>query len=321
MGEHVDAITEKKLASEMPTQTVHVILNPKSGGGRGARLREEIERELGIRGVRVVLLETQASGHARELARQAVANGAELVAAAGGDGTIHDVANGLLCSGRRVPLAVIPGGTGNDFAKVVPGAQSRTTAYDVIASPGFRDFDAGFVEWDSGSEFFVNGMGTGIDVEVVRQILRLPRLPGPVKYLVGLLRALRVYRPVTLRASLRTEAIEKSVMMFAIGNGICQGGGFYLTPHALPTDGALELCVVERIPLWKVALVLPLVLRGTHGSHPVVTMRSFTTLRFDAVGSTPLFFQLDGELREPAGARWLNVEVRPAALSVAVAQT
>ena len=321
MGEHVDAITAKKLASEMPTQTVHVILNPKSGGGRGARLREEIQRELSARGVDVVLLETRFAGHARDLALEAVANGATLVAAAGGDGTIHDVANGLLRSERRVPLAIIPGGTGNDFAKVVPGASSRNSAFDVIARPAFQDFDAGFVEWNNGSEYFVNGMGTGIDVEVVRQILKLPRLPGAIKYLLGLLRALAVYQPVTLRAALPGEVIERSVMMFAIGNGICQGGGFYLTPHARPDDAVLELCVVREIPLWRVAVVLPLVLRGTHGKHPVVTMRGFTNLRFDALDATPLFFQLDGELREPAGASWLQIEVRPAALRVAVAQT
>ena len=321
VGEHVDAIKPKKLASEMPTQTVHVILNPKSGGGRGARLRAEIGRELSARGVDVVLHETRTAGHARDLAIHAVSSGASLVAAAGGDGTIHDVANGLLSSEKRVPLAVIPSGTGNDFAKLIPGARTRPDAYDVIARPAYREFDAGYAEWNGGSEYFVNGMGTGIDVEVVRQILRPPHLPGPLKYLVGLLRALAVYRPATLRATLPDESIERAVMMFVIGNGICQGGGFYLTPQAVPDDGRLELCVVREIPLWKVAFVLPLVLRGTHGSHPVVTMRSFATLRLEAVGGAPLFFQLDGELREPVGASWLNVSIRPAALTVAVAHT
>jgi YegS/Rv2252/BmrU family lipid kinase len=244
-----------------------------------------------------------------------------MVAAAGGDGTIHEVANGLLCSETRIPLAVIPAGTGNDFVKLVPGAASRAGAYAVIARPAFRDFDVGFAEWPGGSEYFVNGMGTGIDVEVVRQISRQPRLPGPVKYLLGLLRALAIYRPVTLRATLPDEVIERSVMMFAIGNGVCQGGGFYLTPHAQPDDGVLELCVVQEIPLWKVAIVLPRVLRGTHVTHPAVIMRSFGELRFDATGPGPLFFQLDGELREPAGAHWLKVEVRPRALRVVVAQS
>lgn len=304
----------------MPTRMVHVILNPKSGGGRAGHLRDEIRRELTARGVGVVIHETRAPGHARELAAQAAADRAALVVAAGGDGTVHDVANGLLAHGSPVPMAIIPAGTGNDFAQMVPGAHSRSSAYDVIADPAVLEFDAGLVKWSAGSEYFVNGMGTGIDVEVVRQILRTPRLPGPVKYLLGLLRALTVYRPVRLRATLPGEVIEQSVMMFAIGNGVRQGGGFYLTPHARADDGRLELCVVREIPLWKVALVLPLVLRGTHARHPAVTMRGFATLRFDAVSPAPLFFQLDGELREPDGARWLEIEVRPRALPVAVAR-
>ena len=320
MREHVDAITAKKLASDMPMQTVHVILNPKSGGGRAVRLRDEIERELRARQVDVVLHETRAPGHAPDLAREAAEHGASIVAAAGGDGTIHDVANGLLRSGKRVPMAVIPAGTGNDFAKVVPGAQTRAGAYDTIAGGVVRNFDVGYAEWSSGSEYFVNGMGTGIDVEVVRQVLRLPQLPGPLKYLLGLFRALAVYRPVTVRVTLPDEVIERSVMMLAIGNGICQGGGFYLTPQARTDDGQLDLCVVQKISLAKVAVVLPRVLRGTHGTHVAVTMRGFTNLRVDHLGTAPLFFQLDGELREPAGADWLKVEVRKAALPVVVTQ-
>ena len=304
----------------MPTQMVHVILNPKSGGGRASRLRAEIERELSARGVDVVIHATQAPGHAREIAQQLAAAGAPLIAAAGGDGTIHEVANGLLCAGSRVPLAIIPAGSGNDFVKLIPGARKRAGAYDIIARPAFHAFDVGFVQWAGGSEYFVNGMGTGIDVEVVRQILQLPRLPGAIKYLVGLLRALAVYRPVTVRATLPDEVVEHSVMMFAIGNGVCQGGGFYLTPHAQVDDGRLELCVVQAIPLWQVAVVLPLVLRGTHARHPAVLTRGFSRLHFEAVGNAPLFFQLDGELREPPAARWLDIETRPAALCVAVAQ-
>ena len=302
----------------MPTQTVHVILNPKSGGGRAGRLRDEIVHELGRRGLTCELHETKAPGHAVQLARDAVQKGASIVAAAGGDGTIHDVANGLLRSAARIPMAVIPAGTGNDFAKVVPGAGSRTDAFDTIARPQIREYDAGFVRWHGGEEFFINGMGTGIDVEVVRQILRLPVMPGPIKYLLGLFRALAVYDPVTLRATLPDEVIERRVMMFAVGNGVCQGGGFYLTPDAKPDDGELAMCVVQALPLWQIPAVLTKVLRGTHAGHPVVTMRSFTQVRFDAVGKQPLFFQLDGELREPAGATWIEAEVRPRALPVVV---
>lgn len=304
------------LASVMPTSTVHVILNPQSGGGRGARYEAEIVRELRTRNVSSVLHTTRAAGHAAELAAQLAHEGAHTIVAAGGDGTIHDVANGILRSGSGAVLGVIPLGTGNDFAKVVPGAQNRASAYDTLARPSVLSYDVGLASWLGGNEYFTNGMGTGIDVEVVRQLHRLPALPGPVKYLLGLLRALTAYDPVQVTAIINGERLDRTVMMMAIGNGVCQGGGFYLTPHASPSDGRLELCVIDSLALWRVPAILPRVLRGTHAGHPAVTMRSLQRVRFEAGGDAALYFQLDGELKEPPEASWVEVEVRPGALRV-----
>jgi diacylglycerol kinase (ATP) len=300
----------------MPLSSVHVVLNPNSANGRTVRRSDDVLNGLRSRGVHATLHLTNAPGHAVELAHMLAADGADAVVAAGGDGTVHDVANGILRSGSNTALAVLPLGTGNDFAKVVPGARSLKQALDTLANPRIVRFDAGLAAWDGGQEFFINAMGTGIDVEVVRQITRLPRLPGPVKYLAGLFRALAIYDPVSLRASTGTEVLERTVMMMAVGNGICQGGGFYLTPHAKPDDGLLELCVIDSLPMWKVPFVLQHVLRGTHAGHPAVTMRSIQRVRFEARGASSLYFQLDGELRDPAGATWLDVEVRKSALSV-----
>lgn len=300
----------------MRLSAVHVILNPQSGGGRGARHADEIIRELEARGVAAVLHETRATGHAVDLAAQLATAGVDTIVAAGGDGTIHDVANGILESGTGVAMGVIPLGTGNDFAKMVPGAENRASAYDTLARPCIRHFDVGHATWAGGAEYFTNGMGTGIDVEVVRQLHRLPALPGPVKYLLGLLRALTAYSPVAVTAILNGERLDRTVMMMAIGNGVCQGGGFYLTPHASADDGQLELCVIDSVPLWKVPAILPRVLRGTHAGHRAVIMRSFECLRIEARGRTALYFQLDGELREPPDARWVEVKVRPGALRV-----
>lgn len=302
----------------MPPSFVHVVLNPRSANGRNGRRSAALIESLRARGVEATLHLTQAAGHAAELARMIAADGAQMVVAAGGDGTVHDVANGILRAGTTTALAVLPLGTGNDFAKVVPGAKDLKRALDTIAAHRIVRYDAGHAAWHGGSEFFINGMGTGIDVEVVRQITRLPHLPGPVKYLLGLFRALAVYEPVSLRATIGPDVMDRTVMMMAVGNGVCQGGGFYLTPHAKPDDGQLELCVIDSLPMWKVPLVVPRVLRGTHGGHPAVTMRGFEKVRFEARGASSLYFQLDGELREPAGASWLEAEVRKNALNVVV---
>ena len=297
----------------MPPAVTHIILNPTSGAGRAYRERDAIVRELAQRGVEAVLHLTEAAGHGVTLARDLANGGAERIVAAGGDGTIHDVANGILQAGTGAALGVLPLGTGNDFAKVIPGSR---TPFDTIARGKVVRYDAGYARWASGEEYFINGMGTGIDVEVVRQIHRLPALPGPLKYLLGLLRALASYKPVSVAAVDNGQRSEHTVMMMALGNGICQGGGFYLTPQARPDDGRLNLCVIDSIPLWRVPGILPLVLRGKHERHKAVTARSLERVRFEARGTDPLYFQLDGELREPADGHWLDIEIKPGALPV-----
>jgi diacylglycerol kinase family enzyme len=162
-------------------------------------------------------------------------------------------------------------------------------------------------------------MGTGIDVEVVRQISRLPRLPGAVKYLTGLLRALVYYKPVNLRAQLDEHRLEQRVMIIAVGNGVCQGGGFYLAPEASPSDGLLDVCVVDNLSLPGIARVLPRIMRGTQKGDPAVLMRTARSIRFEVLDGRPLFFHLDGELREPAGLRALDIQIVPAALPVLTA--
>lgn len=302
-------------------QPVHVILNPSSGSGTGRRLRPELERELRARGVEFSLVETERSGHAVELARSLALNGAGTIIAAGGDGTIHEVVNGLLQArhsgaATETVLGVIPIGTGNDFVKVVAGGTERQRAYDVIAWGKIRRFDLGRVEWEGGAEYFMNGVGTGIDVEVVRQIKRMPRLPGVVSYLVGLLKALVRFRPIPLRIRLDDESIDRKVMIIAVGNGCCLGGGFYVCPGAVPDDGYFDVCIVSELNIFQIASVLPRVLKGTHGDHPKVAMRQARSIEIVAGDDAPLFFQLDGELREPRNATWARITLERAALPV-----
>lgn len=303
------------------TRPVHVILNPAAGGGSGRRARAELERELERLRIAYTLEETTGPGHATELAYAAALGGAATLIAAGGDGTLHEVANGLLrarvITGGVLPtLAVVPIGTGNDFVKAVNGATDLARAYRTLAEGVVRHFDVGRADWEGGSEYFINGSGTGIDVEVVRQIKRMPRLPGVLSYLIALLKALLRFRPIPLWIRADGQEYERRVMMIAITNGACVGGGFYLNPSAVPDDGQLDLCMVNELSYPQIARVLPRILRGTHGCHPAVTLRRVSTVEIHARGAAPLFFQLDGELREPVGARSLRIDIERGALPV-----
>ena len=108
----------------------------------------------------------------------------------------------------------------------------------------------------------------------------------------------------------------RRVQIIALGNGVCQGGGFYLAPDATPNDGLLDLTVIDALSTAGILQVLPRVMRGTHSGHPAVHMRAGRRLVIRATDERPLFFHLDGELREPAGVSELTAEVMPGALSV-----
>jgi len=298
------------------TEPIHIVLNPTSGGGAGARAEREIARDLARRGVPFEIHRTEGRGHAAELARDFANRGVARVGAAGGDGTIHEVVNGLMQSRvRSTTLALLPIGTGNDFVKVVSGTRTLPAALETVARGSCRRYDLGIVKWDGGSEYFTNAMGTGIDVEVVRQLQRLPHMPGALKYLAALVRALLKYRPVPLHASINGDTIDTRAMILAVGNGTCQGGGFYLAPNARPDDGVFDITLVREVGLRDVVTLVPRILRGTHGGHVAVLMRTARALRVESGDDRPLCFHVDGELRETE-SRAFSVEVLPGALAV-----
>ena len=113
-----------------------------------------------------------------------------------------------------------------------PAGSRKVSAYDAIAAGRTRVVDAGMVHWDGGQEYFVNGMGTGIDVEVVRQLRKTDRLPGGLVYLRALFRALADFRPIPLRLTAGDTRVEGPAMMVAVCNGRRIGGAFRICPDS-----------------------------------------------------------------------------------------
>jgi diacylglycerol kinase (ATP) len=298
-----------------PRRHLHIVLNPKSGSGAGRRARVRLEAALGSR-VEYVIEETRGRGHAVDLAARAAQAGAPIIVAAGGDGTIHEVVNGLFQSGSEAALGLVPVGTGNDFVKNVPGTRKQRTAWETLVHGVPRAYDAAVARWAGSEEFFVNAAGTGIDVEVVRQIEALRGMPGAVKYMLGLARALGRYRPVRLRVTPAEEpALEREVMLAAVSNGRCLGGAFRLSPRALADDGLLDLCIVESVGLATAVHLAPRILRGTHESHRRVLVRRGTAFTIEAIEDGPIFMQLDGELRRMDSPA-IDLQILPGRLSV-----
>jgi diacylglycerol kinase (ATP) len=238
--------------------------------------------------------------------------------AAGGDGTVHDVANGIVSApGNGSVLGLIPIGTGNDFVKMMPGTGTRTAAIRALAGDICAPVDVGIARWDGRTEYFINAMGTGIDVEVVRQMRRSRLLPGAVIYVSAPLRALARYQPLAVTIAVDGYTLSRRIMNLAVCNGPSIGGSFRICPDAHPADGVLDICLIAEMPVLRNARMVPRVLSGTHTDQPGVTMMRGAAVRLSLQHGGPLHFQLDGELREAVdGAAGIEISLAPARLNV-----
>ena len=289
-------------------------MNPAAGRGAGRRAADPVARAFRAQGWAVELCHTERPGHGAELAAQAVRAGAHHVIAVGGDGTVHEVANGLLACGGTATLGVVPIGTGNDFAKLVGTYRhdpARAVARLVGATP--RRFDAGRVL----DEYFVNTMGLGLGPEVVRAREVNPGRTGLWSYIAPVPKAFLGFRPFKCAVRAPEVSTDGYMMMVEVCNGTTAGGAYRLAPRADPTDGFLDVCLVGRLSLPRFLMALPRVMGGRHTGMKEVTLfrtRELTLCTPDA----PLVLHLDGELRSPL-VQECTVSIERGKLNVLVA--
>lgn len=295
-----------------------VILNPAASGGRGRKLLPRLRADLDRRGIPYRLRVTEAPGHARTLVSEGVALGSTRVLVVGGDGTIHEVANGILEAPASAPaLAVLPVGTGNDFFRMVSPSRELKEALDTLLLGRVERFEVGRASFDGGTSHFVNLLGVGLDVEVLRRRSEFRRLSGLPQYLAALTATVVSFRPWPLRIEFLDDGDRKEgpVMLGILTVGPSIGGGFLLSPQASPLDGHLDFCAVDPVGILKVARYVPRVIRGTHADIPEFHFRRVKRIRLSRPDDGPFFFELDGELM-PDQTRFLEVEVLPGALPV-----
>ena len=291
---------------------VAAIVNPAAGRRRGAELRARARDRLRQLFPGLTIEETEGPGHAAELARRC--SGFELVIIVGGDGTVREVACGLVHS--PADIAVVPVGSGNDFCRTL-GIPADVDAACCVARDGAaRVIDIARLVHDAGRKLFVNAAGFGFDAQVVAETRRLSRLRGLPLYLAAVLRAVRRYEcPV---ATIRTDGREwrQPVLLIAAANGRYYGGGMRIAPDALPDDGRLDVCIIDAVGRLTILRRLPRFVRGTHGKLPEVTFLRTPDLELEFARPVPL--QLDGDLVDPPPSGRIRIEVVPRALRVVV---
>ncbi|HXF94780.1 MAG TPA: YegS/Rv2252/BmrU family lipid kinase [Gemmatimonadales bacterium] len=291
------------------------MVNPAAGRGAKGRAADRAARAFRAQGWAVDLVRTAAPGHASSLAAEAARHGLRRVVAVGGDGTVHEVANGLLHSRSDAALGVVPTGSGNDFAKLVGTYRhDPERAAARVAAARVRAFDAG----RAAGEYFVNTMGFGFGPAVVEVRNTMPTLRGFLSYLVPVIRAFAGFRPPRLEIQAAEHEERGNMMMVEVCNGTTAGGSYRFAPEADPGDGRLDVCLIRQVGLLRFLAAIPRVMRGTHLTMKEVAL--FRTRRL--VIRSPdraLVLHLDGELRAP-GIHECTVTVEPRCLNVLVAE-
>lgn len=288
------------------------ILNPTAGGGRARRAWEALAPALAAEGLVPEVRLTEGPGAAIALTRQALAEGATLVFAIGGDGTANEVANGFF-EGERASearLAVIPAGSGNDLARALGLPTSAEAQARLAASGRARPIDVGLATFQDFEgrpvrRIFLNTFSLGIGVAALQRFRHYPAvLHNALGYALAGLSQITRHRVAPVRL---TPGGEVAAAWVVVGNGPYFAGGMPGLPGAALDDGRLDLMVVtDGGPLARLGFMRSL-LAGRHGEHPAVAMHRFETLGIE----TEAAIEVDGEL---LGRSPQTVKVLPGAL-------
>ena len=295
------------------SRTFTFILNPAAGGRRGARRCRRLLADLA--GLDVEVLTTHQPRQAHEWAWARRERDNHVVVAVGGDGTAHEVGTALIDA--PATLAVVPLGSGNDFAYALGQCWQRAP-WQEWAYEATRRIDVGQVEvlqpdgaWESRT--FINSIGLGIEGAIAALAPRVPVAYGFGRYVVAALVEAWRYRVPHMRVSIDGQQDEGEQLLLAVGNGPRAGGGFLLHPDAVLDDGKLDLCRVGKLSRGHRARLLPSVILSRHHRHPKVVSARVHKVEIDCPTGVPV--HCDGEV-VAAAARQVRIRVQPSALSV-----
>ena len=295
---------------------VSLIVNPVSGrhGGRPALLRRHIAEAVAVLGrdVAVEVRLTESPGHATRLAAAAAADGVEVVAAWGGDGTVNEVATAI--AGTASALAIVPGGSGSGLARALGVPLNWRAALDAVRHGAVRAIDVGRF----GGRTFVNVAGVGVDAHVARAFnadrAARPGRRGLLTYVRITLREFFRYAAPRVRVTVAGDDIDDHVVLVALANSPQYGNGAIIAPGALLDDGLVDVVVVRATSPVRDLLRARRLFDGSMARDAGAVVRRAS--RVTIAAAQPLAFHTDGEPH--AGGTRLEGEMVRAALHVRV---
>ena len=268
---------------------VNCIINPIAGDGKACRAWFRLLAPLSAHFPALEYDFTKHKGHATQLAKEAVAKQADLVIAFGGDGTFHEIVNGLAYS--KTALAIVPTGSGNDFARSLKLPATLTSLADVIIAGNHQTIDLGIVN----GRYFLNMAGIGFDAEVAQRVHQRS-LTGTAAYVSSIIETIFKYKPLEVEIDIDGTLTREKITMVAVGNGRYVGGGVFMLPKADITDGLLDVCLISETTKGDMIKTLPATYFGKHLDHPKCRYLKLKEITIRPVDSEhPAYAQLDGE--------------------------
>ncbi len=286
--------------------TAKVILNPYAGRWMALKRQDELKKALNDAGIAYELIATEYPGHGTQLARQAVEEGFSPILAAGGDGSISEVVNGMMQAagnpqhGCNTPLGVLPLGSANDFVVNLGLPKDLSTAAQVAAAGKTRKIDLGLIRFgpDQQERYFDNNSAIGLEPTITLIQQRIKRVRGVIRYLLATLRGILQNPQWIMSIEWEGGQYEGMANLVTVGINPLTGGLFYMTPHANPYDGLLTF-VYGSIPnRLQILRILPLTMKPGPGSYveqPAVHEHHTRWLKIRTQTPTPL--HADGEIQ------------------------
>jgi diacylglycerol kinase (ATP) len=294
-----------------------VIVNPAAGGGRSAKQAGSAISRLREKGLRADVIASTGPGHAVELAREAYDQGYRRFIAVGGDGTAHEILNGVFTDRNvppRIALGLLPLGTGNSFLRDFT-KDGAATSMDALLAGRSRPVDIIRLTHSAGETYSFNLISLGFTADVAALTNRAFKPLGHLGYLLGVfLRVVQLRRPAfALRCDDDATWDERHCLFLAFNNSKFTGGTMLIAPHADPSDGLIEF--VRWGPIGRLGLLrtLPKLYDGTHIEHPLASRRAVRSVEFKT--DTPVDVMIDGEV---ATLELRSLSILPAAVDVYV---
>ncbi|MEZ4358362.1 MAG: diacylglycerol kinase family lipid kinase [Eubacteriales bacterium] len=266
-----------------------IIANPVAGKGRSLKTLSLATKLLDKACAKYKIIKTRYPGHATQIASDAVKRGEKNILALGGDGTVLEVAKGLLNTDSV--LGIIPGGTGNDFIRSLNVSNNLEAAIENILAGNTKKVDVGMAN----DNYFLNVAGTGFDVCVVEYTKKTNRFfTGMPAYYLAVLISILKYKGQTMTIVANGQSITKKLMLIAIANGKQYGGGMKVAPMAKPDDGIFHITTIDMPSKLKILFMLPRFIKGQH--EKFTEIKSFVCDEIEVLCENTLSINMDGDL-------------------------